>query len=691
MFLKTFLDNTSKANLQGYYLYWLPGNEMVSVRDKLAQDLLSTMTDQDVVRTRFDSLGRAHQSFLLSLLVRDGYRGTVAQVREGHHGRTIEAYEVESVVRTLLDGGFVSKEAQNNGNGREEVFAIPNELGDAIRSTVAIENRNTLEMLSLERAGRGTTRAEQTESVFERVSQLEPVELRDAALRALREEHGVLRRSRWREPSTKLPDPSGRNRSSLTNGALGAEHAWFGTSGAPDGVFPDEWRGKLERAGLGTTGVLSLKDFGIQLEEDALLIYQELVLDDALARCRILSSDLDKEVFLGTDFVIDLERFVELLRTENLEVTREGKLYRKAEEKIAAAVITARHSQIFETSTVDHLLDVARRLRFFDVEDGRLVPIALRRRGWQKKEFFEKVRLVYEHFVQDHAGTRWSFHQKRLREIFLEQLRRFHPGEWVSTQAFLCAVIARFLLALEDDGVREEFRRRCDDDRHGARDGLSETVKVPFAKLQHDLSHWVIQRMVLLGVLDVGYKDGVLRAFRLADLGKRLFSIPESEDSGAVGRPALVNPDFEVLVFPGMPLEDEANVALSRFADRQDSERVRRYRLTRESVTRGVLCGMTGDEILELLLRFSRADLPENVRFSVREWTDGVELVRRQKVLLLRSVTPEGMDRFVRMLDDKEMPYERLTATAVAVRGSRNEKAIRDLREDFRNEGLFIE
>jgi hypothetical protein len=674
MLLKTLLDKTTKADLQSYYLYWLPGRGMTSVKEELADDLLTTMIDQDVVRERFDALGRSHQFFLVSLLVREGYQGTVEDVRADRNGRQIEGFEVESVVRTLLGDGFVSKEAHTNGNGREEIFVIPHELGDAIRRTVSIESRDAIDMLSAERligsailpavlsemsdAGSNGTGS----SVAKRIESLQGSELRGAAMKALREEHGILTNARYAE---------------LSNGA--------------NGVFPSDWRQSLEDAKVGTTGVLNLRDFGIQFEEDALLVYQEFVRDDALMEASRLSGDNDVDLCLGTDFVIDLERFLELLRTENFEVTREGRIYKKTEERIGARLITSRHGEIFETSTVQFLLDVSKRLRFFDVEENRLVPIALRRRGWQKKSLFEKMKLLYEHFVQHHNGERWSFHQTRLREIFLEQLKTFRPGEWLEAPAFLTAVRAHYLLELESSGVRGDFQKRCEEDRHGARDGIGETIMVSLSRLQHDLSYWIVHRMLLLGLVEVGYKDEVLRAFRLSDLGQRFYGLTEWNENAPVGKPALINPDFEVLVFPGVSLEDEANLAFSRFADRQDSERVRRYRLTRDSVKRGVVCGMTGDEILGLLRQYSRTELPENVEFSVREWSDGVELVRRQKVLLLRSMSAEGMDHLVEMLEKREIPYERLTDTATTVRGSRNEKAIRDLRDEFRSVGLFIE
>ena len=352
MFLKTHLDSSSKALLQGYYLYWRPGSSMLGAKDQLADNLMSTMTDPDVVRERFDSLGRSHRSFLVSLLVRDKYSGSVEDVRASQHGRKIEAFEVESIVRTLLDDGFVLKTETRNGSGREEVYVIPHELGDALRRTVAIDNRSAFDMLSFvgasgeELNGNGTT-------VSARIESLGPATLQEAAETALREEHGILTHAKFRDA--------------------------FPESG---GLFPQDWRESLESAAIGTTGVLSLKEFGIQFEEDALMIFQELVYEDSFAEAlEVGKAENETEVFFGTDFVIDLERFLEILRTENIEVTREGRLYKKTEERIAQRLITGQHSEIFETSSVQQLLDVSRRLRFFDVEESRLSPIPLRRRG----------------------------------------------------------------------------------------------------------------------------------------------------------------------------------------------------------------------------------------------------------------------------------------------------------------------
>src|SRR5262245_45094652 len=140
MQLKDLLSGISKAQLQGYYFYWFPGKEMISVRERLAGDLCEAMTDHLRVRQRFDSLSRAQQGFLIALLVRKGYSGTVAEVRAQKHGRIIEDFEVENILKCLQEAGYILR-TSGTGGYANEVFSVPMEIGDALRRTVSVEER----------------------------------------------------------------------------------------------------------------------------------------------------------------------------------------------------------------------------------------------------------------------------------------------------------------------------------------------------------------------------------------------------------------------------------------------------------------------------------------------------------------------------------------------------------------------
>ena len=80
MKLNELLEAASKAQLQSYFLHWFPGREVLSSRDRLTVELRQAMDEHASVRDRFDALSKSQQGFLVGLLVRDGFRGTVDEM-----------------------------------------------------------------------------------------------------------------------------------------------------------------------------------------------------------------------------------------------------------------------------------------------------------------------------------------------------------------------------------------------------------------------------------------------------------------------------------------------------------------------------------------------------------------------------------------------------------------------------------
>jgi XPB/Ssl2-like helicase family protein len=679
MQLKEIFSATPKAELQGFYLHWCPGKEMLSDRERIASELQGAMADHLRVRQRFDSLPRAQQGFLRALLLRDEHAGTVEEVRSHRHGRTIEDFEVENVLKGLQEAGYISRLRGTGGYSRE-VFGIPDELAGALKRTVAVEERQPAEMLSLRAhlasldGGRGEVDGLlDPASIRRRVESLEDAALRGLVGVALAEHGGIL------------------------------THSHAAQAGMPSFSAP-HLRRQLESSRLGTTGVLSLKDCGIDLEEEGLFLFQEVVYELSLSAARDGQAGNDKEVSLGADLIIDLDRALEVLRHEPLEVTREGNVYKKIEERIASQFVTSHHPEFHDGPAVHQIFDLSRRLRFFDDEEHRIVVDPLRRRTWRKKDLLHKVGQVFDIFLGEKRGQRWSFHQTAIREIFLDHARRIAPGSWLIARPFLTAIVARYLVLLDEGRVRDEFHARLTGDFR------NETLVVSVTKLHHDLSYWVLHRLALLGLVDVGYRDGAFHSLRLSRLGAQLLesraaALEPDPTSGARAAPAgggeagaaggsppplvLVNPDFEILMYPDAP--EEWVWLASLFADRLDSDHVKRYRLSRESVKRGIVAGLGREEIIQFLETSARGQIPPNVVFSLREWTEGVELVRQQKVILLRSQSPAGAGRLAEILEEREVPYERLNETTIMVRGQKNERAVKELQEHFRDAGLIVE
>jgi len=672
MLLRDYLSSVTKAQLQSCYVYWFPGKEILSVRERLVTELQAAMTDQTRVRLRFDSLSKAQQGFIISLLVREGFSGTVEQVRAHKYGHIIEDFEVEGTLKVLQEACYIVRTSGTGGYAKE-VFTMPLELGEALLRTVSVEERMPLDLLSLRvhksgLNGNGSgSEADISalvlpESVRARLDALVDSELRSLTAASLSEHDGVLVHSLL---------------SSSKSGECGPQIPSSQRFSRPD------WRYELEKQDLGTTGILSLKDFGIDLEEEGLFIFQELVYETSLAEAHS-SVECEREISVGADLIVDLERLLEVLRSEALEVTREGNVYKRIEERIAGQFVTAQYIELHDGSPVGHVLELGRKLQLFDEENQKAVVDPLRRWAWRKRPLIDKVSQIFEIYVRDRKGHRWSFHQTAIREIFLGLLKSVSPGRWLVARPFLSAAVSKFLLSLEELEVRKAYHERC------TGNFKNETLVVSLSKLHYDLSYWVLHRLGLLGIIDIGYCSGVFHALRLSRLGQRLFGfVQPSSGDRCDGSQMMVNPDFEILIYPEAP--EELNWKTSLFADRIGSDRVKRYRLTRESLKRGAVAGLSQGEVVLFLETNSRGIIPPNVLFSLREWTEGVELVRLQKVRLLRSQTVKGAEKLSALLEAKSIPFERLNETTVMVRGGKNERAVLELQEYFRDHGLFVE
>ncbi|MCL4731181.1 MAG: helicase-associated domain-containing protein [Planctomycetes bacterium] len=111
----------------------------------------------------------------------------------------------------------------------------------------------------------------------------------------------------------------------------------------------------------------------------------------------------------------------------------------------------------------------------------------------------------------------------------------------------------------------------------------------------------------------------------------------------------VVQPNFEVLVL-GDRLDAGTLWRLARFARPAMQGRVRRYMLEKKSFTDALGRGLSAGAILELLSSLSRRPLPQNVRFSLEEWSASSERMKIWPDALL--VEAEGVDDLAALLPE---------------------------------------
>jgi hypothetical protein len=152
--------------------------------------------------------------------------------------------------------------------------------------------------------------------------------------------------------------------------------------------------------------------------------------------------------------------------------------------------------------------------------------------------------------------------------------------------------------------------------------------------LERALSSWAYA----LGLVELGRDGDRIVSVRLTDLGRALFE-PSQQ---ALAMPAaaandsawVVQPTFEIIAYLDQATPDQM-AFLERHAERVSVQHhVAQYRLTKESVYRGLESGTTADNLLVRLRSGTKRDLPQNVEAEIRSWA-----ALREKVTLRRRAS----------------------------------------------------
>jgi hypothetical protein len=161
--------------------------------------------------------------------------------------------------------------------------------------------------------------------------------------------------------------------------------------------------------------------------------------------------------------------------------------------------------------------------------------------------------------------------------------------------------------------------------------------------LEEALKTW----LYFLGIVSLELQNGRPAAVALSDLGRavlhpgQLTSKPASQPVDNPNQAGwVVQPNFDVIAY----LDHLSNAQLAfleRNAERlRTGDHVAEYRITRDSVYRGLESGMNADEILAAWQTGSGKDLPQNVSVEVREWA----AIRERMTLYRRANLAEYPD-----------------------------------------------
>jgi len=223
----------------------------------------------------------------------------------------------------------------------------------------------------------------------------------------------------------------------------------------------------------------------------------------------------------------------------------------------------------------------------------------------------QQLRDMLAFAVEERGLPGEHFHQARMRRVFLRLLRRAEPEQWQEIQFLPFLARNAYLSQLDTHRAEDFFAARF----QGGGYVPTETLQ----QLERNLLVWIKRRLFPLGVVDIGMRDGRPVAMRLTRLGAELLEAEPAAKVGGTRSTVIVNPDFELLLFPGDDLHEAVHV-FDRFAKRIKSDHVHQFRLERETVQAGIADGIGLAQILQELNDRARAPLPQNVLYSLEEW-----------------------------------------------------------------------
>ena len=678
--VQDILDNRRKSELQTMHQFWFPGEAMISARDELLERVTDALVQGSQLSDAVSRLSKTQRSLLEHLLQAEGQCIACQSLLQLLGTDGTPSSEIENAVRVLTERGFISRQREqvvgkNGSTVSREVYFLPRELADNLAGVLDLSVRKVKPADQLSQKRLAFEIDFSGKNLEKRISKLEDPVLR-RVVRIAMEHHGVADIS--------------------TPGVIEALNSAAPTQAASESdQFPKHWRQDLEQAEIGTVGSISLKDYGILVNEPALILFQEWIhrhADSMLKQANEASEEEDRDLFgkgqkitperileVGADLAIDIDRMVGILSGEPVKLTRGGKIAKRLYDSIHSQLFLTRIENELESGVVESIMQLCKSLGLIECYADQITVQPEQFAIWRKLDLSRQIRHVLDLFIADNRGDHWSFHQEALRKIFLESIQKYVDSDWLPFDSLITHCISTYLLELEEREVRQILRERREEDFS------HEKLNCHYHDLSRDLVYWVVNRILPLGICELGQVDNKLSALRLTALGRDIFGLPYEQKGSRI----LVNPNFEIMLFceglRGMCWE----VQLSRFAERLSAEGVRRYRVTRESMRLGIRQGISTSEICQVLTSASDHPLPEPVLVSLRDWGKNLEWIKVENSVSLRGLNPERAQELSDSLEDEDIEHCLCPDGTVVLSGPSMER-LTDLLDQLRNDGWLV-
>jgi hypothetical protein len=408
-----------------------------------------------------------------------------------------------------------------------------------------------------------------------------------------------------------------------------------------------------------------------------------------------------------TLLLYDLATIIGAMFQQNIEPTQAGKVPKRIANKLQPMLqITPRFQAYYnEDLTMDLLFSAAQKLglvkRDKSSADGikpRYVQGPLYEQ-WSKTNEVDQTHDLLEYWLNgqqwvDIAGVNFNPSNSYYldigagRKAVLLQLSKCTPGRWYTVKSLLHTMKAQDPYVLRP--------RQADMGLAGFRS--AKTMLTNWYKSDGEIIVGMLNSTLYeLGIVALGYqrphlpeKDKPVNpdAFMLTDLASAVLStIAEPSYKAAIpsnGRTLIVQPNFELLLLqPDLPTV----YSLMPFAQVDQIGVVSRLTLTRNSVLRGLEIGKNIEQLLQILEQRSQKELPQNVVYTLRDWTKLFKEVNISQVLLFDVPSEALASEICSSPKLKAYGLRRIGPSVIAVSG---DTSLTELRRTLDKEGIVV-
>jgi hypothetical protein len=167
----------------------------------------------------------------------------------------------------------------------------------------------------------------------------------------------------------------------------------------------------------------------------------------------------------------------------------------------------------------------------------------------------------------------------------------------------------------------------------------------------------------LLGLITVEYPD---RFLEISELGALIFrgkSLSRDDQKGGI----ILNPDMSLIAIPEK-LSIEGLYLLKSFLEIKSFDNVYTFQLTRDSFLEGMLLKRDPQDLVDFLRKTCRSDLPQNLLFSIDEWSRSLPLVTiTDECVLVQTQDPMHMDLLLGQITGKRFVTQKIGPTSILI------------------------